>query len=426
MAASDSQPKPGARAALSLLLGINLFNYIDRYILAAVEPEIRRTFFAPDDLDAKAKTGALATAFLVSYMISAPIFGRLADRWSRWLLIGGGVAIWSLASGATGIAGSFGILLLTRIFVGIGEGAYGPAAPTILADLYPLQIRGRIMAVFFMAIPVGSALGYAFGGWANANFGWRWAFYLVLPPGLLFAVFCAFMREPRKLIASSEQKQRRDRRAEFTALFRTRSYVLNTLASAAMTFAIGGIAFWTPTYIYEYRGQPDLGRINMIFGGITVVAGILATLLGGWAGDRLRDRHAGSYFLVSGTGMLIAFPFIIAMLFLPFPLAWGAIFFAVFFLFLNTGPANTALANVTQPSIRATGFALNILIIHALGDAISPPLIGAVAGRTNMNVAFGVVSATVLLSGLIWLWGMKYLPADTAAVEIAAESRLGA
>lgn len=425
MTPSDSQPRPGARAALSLLLGINLFNYIDRYILAAVEPEIRRAFFAPDDLDAKAKTGTLATAFLISYMISAPIFGRLADKWSRWVLIGGGVAVWSLASGATGIAGSFVILLVTRIFVGIGEGAYGPAAPTILADLYPLKIRGRIMAVFFMAIPVGSALGYAFGGWANAHFGWRWAFYLVLPPGLLLALLCGFMREPRQAAERRATREKKNRRAEFAALFRTPSYVLNTLASAAMTFAIGGIAFWTPTYIYEYRGQSDLGHINIVFGGITVVAGILATLLGGWAGDRLRDRYAGSYFLVSGCGMLLAFPFIIAMLFLPFPLAWGAIFFAVFFLFLNTGPANTALANVTHPSIRATGFAVNILIIHALGDAISPPLIGAIAGHTNMNVAFGVVSATVLISGLLWLRGMKHLPGDTAAVEMAAQTRLG-
>jgi MFS family permease len=189
------------------------------------------------------------------------------------------------------------------------------------------------------------------------------------------------------------------------------------MACAAMTFAIGGLAFWTPSYIYEYRGQANLAQVNMIFGALTVVAGILGTLSGGWAGDKLRSRFPGSYFLVSGMGMIIGFPFIIVMLFIPFPWAWISLFIAMFFLFFNTGPANTALANVTHPSVRATGFALNIFIIHALGDAISPPLIGAIAGRTTMNVAFVVVSGAMLISGIIWLFGMKYLSADTAAVE---------
>ncbi|PYJ09107.1 MAG: MFS transporter [Verrucomicrobia bacterium] len=415
MASGSAITNSGARPALALLLGINLFNYIDRYILAAVEPEIRRAFFSPDDIDAKTKTGTLATAFLLTYMLSAPIFGRMADRLPRWWIIGGGVAVWSLASGATGLAGSFTILLVTRIFVGIGEGAYGPAAPTILADLYPLTIRGRVMAVFFMAIPVGSALGYGFAGFINAHWDWRWAFYLVAPPGLLLAILCTFMREPKR--GESSAKSSRSRRADIMTLFKTRSYVLNTLACAAMTFAIGGLAFWTPSYIYEYRGQTNLAQVNMIFGALTVAAGILGTLSGGWAGDKLRSRFPGSYFLVSGLGMIIGFPFIIVMLFIPFPWAWISLFIAMFFLFSNTGPANTALANVTHPFVRATGFALNIFIIHALGDAISPPLIGAIAGRTNMNVAFLVVSAAMLVSGVIWLYGMRYLAADTAAVE---------
>lgn len=418
MSDRQSTPLPGARSALALLLGINLFNFIDRYILAAVEPEIRRTFFALDDPNAKAKTGALATAFLLSYMLSAPIFGRLADRFSRWWIIGGGVALWSLASGATGLAGSFAILLVTRIFVGIGEGAYGPAAPTILADLYPIGLRGRVMSIFFLAIPVGGALGYAFAGAVASHWDWRWAFYLVVPPGLILAALCSFMREPRRGESSSPAaKKSRGRREDYMALFKTRSYVLNTLATAAMTFAIGGLAFWTPSYMYEYRKAGSLAQINMIFGALTVVAGLFGTLAGGWAGDKLRTRFPGSYFLVSGVGMMIGFPFTVLMLFMPFPWAWAALFLALFFLFFNTGPSNTALANVTHPSLRATAFALNIFVIHALGDAISPPLMGAIADRWNMNVAFLTVSFVMLLAGLIWLAGMKFLPGDTAAIE---------
>ncbi len=418
MSERPSTPLPGARPALALLLGINLFNYIDRYILAAVEPEIRRAFFALDDPNAKAKTGALATAFLLSYMLSAPIFGRLADRYSRWWIIGAGVAVWSLASGATGLAGSFAILLVTRIFVGIGEGAYGPAAPTILADLYPIQLRGRVMSVFFLAIPVGGALGYGFAGAVASHWDWRWAFYLVVPPGIILAALCGFMREPRRGESSGAVVQKsRSRRSDYATLFKTRSYVLNTLATAAMTFAIGGLAFWTPSYIYEYRKVGSLAQINMIFGGLTVLAGLFGTLAGGWAGDRLRGRYPGSYFLVSGMGMMIGFPFTVLMLFIPFPWAWGALFIALFFLFFNTGPSNTALINVTHPSLRGTAFALNIFIIHALGDAISPPLLGAIADRTNMNFAFLAVSLVMLVSGVIWLAGTKFLAADTAAVE---------
>ena len=420
---STPEIKSGARSALLLLLGINLFNYIDRYILAAVEPQIRHTFFSAGDVNAMAKTGSLNTAFLVTYMISAPIFGILADRFSRWWLVGLGIAVWSLATGATGLAASFGLIFLARVFVGVGEGAYGPAAPTILADLYPLQVRGRIMSVFFMAIPVGSALGYAFGGWAGSRFGWRPAFYLVVVPGLILAALCFAMREPRRQQTGGVViAKRRDLRADVVTLFKTKSYVVNCVAGAAMTFAIGGLAFWTPAYIYEFRHQPDLGRINLNFGAIVVVAGFFATLLGGWVGDKLRVRFPGSYFLVSGIGMLIGFPFVIAMLFVPFPWAWLAIFIAVFFLFLNTGPANTALANATHPGVRATGFAVNILLIHLFGDAVSPPLIGAIAGHANMNVAFMVVSVTMGFAGVLWLWGAKYLPADTAAVEAATQT----
>ena len=399
--------------ALGLLLGINLFNYIDRQVLAAVEPEIRDTFFLPNDPNAMATTGLLGTAFLVTYMVSAPALGWLADRFSRWIIVGSAVVLWSLASGGSGLAATFGILLLTRVFVGIGEGGYGPAAPTILADLFPLEKRGRILAVFCAAIPVGSALGYVLGGVVSEHLGWRWAFYLVTPPGILLGALCFFQRDPRALHGERAQAARAGWR-EYRELFRTRAYLFNTLAQTAFTFALGGLGFWVAAYL-RYRGQPASGKA--IFGGITVVAGLISTLLGGWIADKLRARYAGSYFLVSGIGMLIAFPFFVTALYIPFPAAWGFMFVAIFFAFLNTGPSNTALANVARPSVRATAFAINILVIHLFGDAAAFPTIGYIGGHFNMNVAFLLVSGMMLLAGILWLSGMRYLAADTAAVE---------
>jgi MFS family permease len=410
---TNARPAPGGRSALILLLAINLFNYIDRYVLVGVEPEIRSHFFRPDDPNAHALVGLLGTAFLVSYMVSAPIFGWLADRMSRWLIIGVSVILWSAATAMSGLAGTFVLLLITRLFVGVGEGGYGPAAPTIIADLFPLLSRGRMLAYFYVAIPVGSAIGYAVGGFVAAHWNWQTAFFVVAPPGLLLGLVCFWRRDPRARSGRVKEKQRASWN-DYLSLARTRSYVLNTLAMTALTFAIGGMSFWVPGYL-EYRGLPPSSRI--IFGGITVFAGLTATLAGGIAGDWLRKRFPSSYFLVSGIGVIIAFPFSVVMLFTPFPSAWVMMFIAVFFLFFNTGPSNTALANVTDPSVRATAFALNILIIHALGDAAAPPLIGAVADRTNMDVAFLVVSAMMLVAGALWLWGAKFLPSDTAAIE---------
>ncbi len=410
--------------AVALLLAINLFNYIDRYVLAAVESEIGKDLLKGDPHE-KAKLGSLATAFIISYMISAPIFGWLADRMSRWLLVGLGVLVWTVASGGSGLAGSFMILVITRLFVGIGEGGYGPAAPTIIADLFPVARRGQVMAWFYMAIPVGSALGYMLGGTIASWGGWRWAFYSVVPPGLALGALCFFMRDPpRGKSDASEAIVHRAGLADYLQLLKTPSYVLDCAGMTAMTFAIGGISFWMPRWISEVRHAGDLAHVNFVFGLITVIAGVTATLLGGIAGDYFRKYFSGSYFLVSGIAIMIACPAVIAMTRLPFPQAWAAVFVAEFFLFFNTGPANTILANVTHPSVRATAFALNILLIHALGDALSPPVLGSVAERFSWNAAFALVVANMFLAAVFWLLGVRYLKRDTDRVSLDKPSYL--
>ncbi|HVT26965.1 MAG TPA: MFS transporter, partial [Lacipirellulaceae bacterium] len=403
----------------------------------------------------------------------APLFGWLADRYSRWMLVGIGVLLWSVASGATGLATGIGIMLATRVFVGIGEAAYGPVAPTIIADFYPIERRGQVLAWFYVAIPVGSALGYMLGGQVlHIGLTWHWAFFIVVPPGLILGVWALLMREPMRedvaaarrssaagrdaSVQAGEMQPKRAKFHDYKQLLRIPSYFYNTAGMAAMTFATGGLAFWIPRYLVwrqVHAGLLDptnaplrkaaLTDANWTFGLIVVISGLGATLSGGWLGDKLRHRRPGAYFLVSGYGMLIALPCFLAALIVPFPAAWVLIFITCCGLFFNTGPTNTILANVTHPSIRAAGYALNIFVIHVLGDAISPPFIGMINtlfGRhpsvvshvaatalqsgtavdeiinTNMNAGFSAVSLAIGLSGVFWLLGSKHLARDTQRV----------
>jgi len=433
-----------ATIALTLLVLINLFNYIDRQVLAAVESSMEETFFPESeyprdpvtkqrlDKTIEGKMGSLNTAFMVSYMLIAPLFGFLADRMPRWMLVGIGVIAWSLATGATGLAGTFVLLFLTRCLVGVGEAAYGPVAPTVISDMYPVEERGSKMAIFYVAIPVGSALGYVIGGLVAKETGdWRWAFYVVVPPGILLGLWCFFMTDPPRGAADVGAVDRTASWNDYLTVLKTPSYLLTTLGMTAMTFAMGGMAFWMPRFGVQRQETPGMtpqeieslkAEVNLWFGGIVVVSGLAATVLGGIAGDKLKERIPGAYFLVSAIAMGLAFPFILAAIWTPFPMAWIFIFLACFCLFFNTGPTNTILANVTHPSIRASAFALNILIIHALGDAISPPIIGLINGYTgDMTVGFVTVSVMCLVASLLWFMGMNYLEADTAA----APARIG-
>ncbi|HEX3315994.1 MAG TPA: MFS transporter [Gemmataceae bacterium] len=416
--------------AVALLIAINHFNYIDRQILAAVEPEIRKELFPAAGeaaaSDAKFWMGLLPFAFLITYMFLAPLFGMLADRYSRWKIVGVGVILWSIASGASGwvwglgLAAAYWALFATRCFVGVGEGAYGPAAPAMIADLFPVERRGMMLSYFYLAIPVGGALGYAFGELVMLGFGWswRWAFYLVVPPGILLGVLCFLMREPPRGLSEHAMPATSKGFDKYLLLLKIPSFVYNTLGMTAMSFAIGGLAFWMPDYLERHHVEALFGiPPRTAFGGIVALSGLLATLAGGWLADKLRGRFRGSYFLVSGAAMALGFPAVLGFLYAPFPLAWIFVFLAVFCLFFNTGPTNTILANVTHPSVRSSGFALNILVMHLFGDAVSPALMGLCDGRLFPDAGFHLVAWTILIGGILWLLGAPHLDRDT---ELAA------
>ncbi len=395
---------------LTLLCAINLLNYVDRYLPFAVFPQLQTAFSLSDT-----RLGLLGSAFMIMYLLAAPVFAPLGDRWRRGRLVALGVALWSAATVGTGLARSYGQLFAARALVGIGEASFGTVGPTLIADAFPPERRGMMLSLFYMAIPVGSTIGYLIGGLVGEAWGWRAAFYVAGPPGLLLAAAAWGLREPARPAWSRPPAPPPRTRAAFRTLLHNRSYLLNTAAMTAMTFALGGLAAWLPTYFIRVHGF-SLGTANLAIGAITVVAGLGGTLLGGWWGDRLLRRTRKAYFLVSGWGLLISAPAAVLAIAATDPwLAFGAIFVAEVLVFLNTGPLNALIVAVTPPGIRARAFGLNIFAIHAFGDALSPALLGLVSDLTNLSTALTLPAFFLAMAGFLCLWGARGLPADMAA-----------
>lgn len=343
-------------------------------LLPAIQTELALT---------DAQAGRLASAFLVVYMLAAPPIGWLADAWGRRLWITVGVAVWSLATAASGVARGYAQLFLARALVGIGESCYGAASPSFVAEFYPPQRRGRVLALFSMAIPVGSALGYIAGGAVGQALGWRNAFYLVGLPGLALAWLAWRLPEPPARAATVAPAPVRG----YLALFKVRSFLHVTLAGAAMTFALGGFAVWMPSFFHRQYGL-SLGQAGTLFGGVTVLSGIAGSLAGGWLADWALKRTSRAYLLVSGAGLLLGMPLAAAAIAAPGVVsATAALFLAEFFLFLNMGPLNAVIVSVIEAGSRSMAFAANIFVIHALGDAVSPALIGMASDRWGLKTA---------------------------------------
>ena len=192
---TDQTQKTWVRSAgfgLAVLSFINLFSYLDRYVVSALAESLKHSNLGLSD----ANLGSLMSGFLIVYTLTAPIFGSLGDRRSRPRLIAFGVACWSFATALSGFAGSYLALFAARASVGVGEAAYVTIAPSLLSDYFPVRQRGRVMAIFFCAIPVGSALGYVVGGLVDKHYGWRSAFFVAGIPGLLLAALCLMLRDP--------------------------------------------------------------------------------------------------------------------------------------------------------------------------------------------------------------------------------------
>jgi MFS family permease len=418
-AAATASPREklatGALAGLALLTAINLLNYLDRFIVAGIVPDLQAALHIDNE-----QVGRLQFLFVISYVVLSPAAGYLGDRFPRKYLIAAGVTIWSLATMASGLSETYGHLLVARAFIGAGEAGYATVAPGIISDLFSRGWRGKMMSVFYAAIPVGSALGFVVAGFVSHHWGWRYAFFVAGVPGLLFALAALAMKEPERGAADDAPTEPAPPFWDgVKRLFGSSEFHYINWGYTLLTFAIGGLAYWMPTFFSRTFSVP-MHEADFVFGGITVVCGFLGTAAGGLAGDWAMKRHAGGYLWISAVGLLLGAPFAIGTAYAPgLVLGYGCAAAALFFLFFNTGPINAALVNCVPASLRALAVAANIACIHVFGDAFSPDIIGAIADRSSMRLAVALNAVPIVLGGLVLYVGSRRQGAQPAPVTSA-------
>jgi predicted MFS family arabinose efflux permease len=412
----ETAPGRASRAALvalGLLLALNLLNFIDRYILPGVQPLIQAEFRVSDQA-----MGALTTALFITYMCTAPLTGWLGDRFRRKPLIVIGAVLWSVATLYTYFVHDYWTLYFRHALVGVGEATFTIFAPAVISDYFPARERNRILSIFYLAIPVGAALGYLIGGQLGERYGWRTPFFVCALPGLLVAAaYGIWAKEPVRGGAeghASEVKPSREAMwRNFVGLFGNAGYLCATLGMAMLVFAMGGISTWMPTFLHRFAGM-GVGKAGTVLGAITVADGLLGTAVGGWVAQMWLKRDHRALYLVSAWSMILTLPLAGLVFFGPVKWAVPALAGAEFFLFLNTGPLNAAIVNSVGAEVRSTAIALNLFLIHMLGDTFSPQIIGAISGYASkdggLRTGLGVTLVTMVVSGVLLFAGARFAP----------------
>lgn len=412
-AAVDSTPvitRGRAYYGLAILSFINLLNYTDRYILAGVMKKVQDAFGLSDS-----QGGLLATTFMVVYLAASPIGGFLGDRMPRRVLIGAAVLLWSLATIASGLASTFLLLIIARALTGVGEAGYGTVAPAFISDLFKKEQRSRMLAFFYTAMPLGAAAGFMLGGFLGDRYGWHVAFFVGGAPGIALGIMAFFLPNPKRGGMDDEPTVQVPFTQGLRALVKNGRFWLVTAGLTLMTFSIGGLSNWMPKFLEAERGFSGTDA-GFFLGVTTVIGGFVGTLVGGVLGDRIERRVRGGGVIMSGVGLILAAPMMfIAVQAQSRTVLLGALLIAQFLIFLNNGPLNAAIINCVSPGFRAFAFSINTMMLHLLGDAASPTVIGWISDQSSLGRAIQLNAVPVLAGGLVLLLGSRMLSRPTTS-----------
>jgi predicted MFS family arabinose efflux permease len=387
---------------LFILTGLNLFNYIDRFVLSAVLTPLQKDLGINDG-----QAGRLMTAFMIGYFFTSPIFGWLGDRCSRKWLIAAGIFVWSLGTILTGFAATFAMMIAFRVLVGLGEASYATISPSLISDSYGPAKRNNALTIFYTGIPVGAALGTIIGGFIAAKWGWRYAFIWVGAPGLLLAlVMLPFAELKRGQVESKTvEAAKRPSVRDILNLFCIPKYLLVVLGYTAYTFALGAFGYWGPTFLHRAHGMA-LDKAAEFFGMVLVVAGLVGTMIGGFAATAWQKRNRAGYAWTLGLSVLVAVPLAFGAVVVGSTF-WSMSFLAgaMFFLFLSTGPVNTLILETAPVNLRASAMAVSIFTIHLFGDMWSPEIVGRLADSFggNLQKAILILPVALIVACALWL-----------------------
>ncbi len=393
-----------ATVALVLLTAMNFVNYLDRYILPAVQEQIKGEFRITDD-----QIGSLTLWFMVAYVLSSPITGWLGDRFPRKPMIVIAALGIAAMNFVTSSVHDYDSLNLRHAALGIGEASFGVFAPALLADYYSEEKRNRVLTIFNIAIPVGAALGYLAGGSIGHRYGWRLSFIASAVPGAIIALLILFfMREPER-VGSLEGKGGKVEKGTVLSLLKNKAYLSSILGYAAVTFSLGGISWWMPSFLQRIDGR-SMENAGFVMGAITVACGLGGTIAGGALAQWWSKRTGKALYLVPALSAILAVGPAVLAFFGPKSTTLPALGVAVFFIFLGTGPVNAATLNAVPADLRATAMAGQLFVIHVLGDAFSPKLIGIISDRSNLRYGLGATLITMLIASIIFFFGARYAP----------------
>jgi MFS family permease len=399
-AAAKAATASSVRFVLATLISLNLLNYIDRNLLPGAQPLLQKALGLTDS-----SIGAVSSSFFLAYMFAAPLLGWMGDRFSRRRLVLLSVTWWSCALGLAAFNTNIAWFAKVYSMVGVGEAAFGVYAVTLLSDYFPGADRSWALSLFFLAITAGRALGYPIGGWLAEAFGWQAPFRVCALAGLLLMLIAAR--------ALGEPERQRDAtgttgatRLSSLRMLWNRAYLFAVLGLAMQSFALSGLSIWLPTYLHRFAGYSVTHAATFV-GAVTLVGGLGGTWLGGLLGERLFRRERRALYWLSAASLFLAAPFVAAILLQSPQMVSGGVIGSQFFLALNLGPLNTAILNSVPASVRSTAVAAALFLVHALGDALSPLLIGLVSDSFGLRIGISITLVSLLAGGLLLVAGAE-------------------